>query len=112
MSEEIKSQEEEQIHSKIINLEELQKVLHEMISNRKNLENGYKILEYYIIQRNFHIGILKIIFSNLDNKNLVRFSCSALNIYIKNNWSVNCLITNEEKLVKKFYFFNFYSNFF
>ena len=99
MSEEIKLQEEEQIHSKQIDLEELQKVIHEMTSNQKNLENGSKILEYYLIQRNFHIGILKIIFSNLDNKHLVRFSCSVLNIYIKNNWSINCLITNEEKLV-------------
>ena len=99
MSEEIKLQEEEQIHSKQIDLEELQKVIHEMTSNQKNLENGSKILEYYLIQRNFHIGILKIIFSNLDNKHLVRFSCSVLNIYIKNNWSVNCLITNDEKLV-------------
>lgn len=104
MSEEIKLQDDGQlqIHSKNIDLEELQKVLHEMISNQKNLQKGYKILEYYIIQRNFHVGILKIIFSNMDNRNLVRFSCSILNIYIKKNWSFNALISNEEKLVKFF----------
>jgi hypothetical protein len=102
MSEETKIKneiKEEQIHSKIINLEELQKVINEMISNEKYLKNGNKIFENYILQRNFHVGILKIIFNNFENKKLVRFSCSVLNIYIKDNWSINCLITNEEKLV-------------
>jgi hypothetical protein len=106
MSAEIKLQ-EEQIHSKIIDLEELNKVLHEMISNKKNLQNGYKIFEHYMLQRNFHVGILKIIFSNMENKLLLRFSCTVLNIYIRKNWSVNYLITNEEKLVKNF-FIKFY----
>jgi hypothetical protein len=62
MSEETKIKneiKEEQIHSKIINLEELQKVINEMISNEKYLKNGNKIFENYILQRNFHVGILK-----------------------------------------------------
>jgi hypothetical protein len=106
MSAEIKLQ-EDQIHSKIIDIEELNKVLHEMISNKKNLENGCKIFDYYMLQRNFHLGILKIIFSNMESKLLLRFSCSVLNIYIRKNWSFNCLITNEEKFVKiiKYYIY-------
>lgn len=91
------------IHLKLIDLEELQKVLQEMVSNQKNLIKGSTILDYYLTQRNFHVGILKIIFNNTDQKNLVRFSSSVLNLYIRNNWSYNNLITNEEKLVKIFF---------
>ncbi len=85
---------------RLIQEEELEKVFKEMILNDDDLKNGFNILNKLENLRNFHVGVLLIIFNNLDNVKLKRLACSALSIFIRKNYNMNNYITNEEKLVK------------
>lgn len=106
MSEENKQQEVSISSRKFVNVDELENKLLEMSVKQDNLKNGYNTLNLYENQKNFHIGVLDIIFKNIGNINLVKLSCCILNLYIKKNWSMNNLITPEEKLVNKFFISN------
>jgi len=99
-NEEYKLQENNNHFSRMINPEELEKSFVEMIYNGENLKNGYITLNKYELMRNFHLGVLTNIFNNLDNDIFKKLASSTFNIYVRKNWNLNYLITNEEKLVK------------
>ncbi len=98
INEEHKQQDNDK-HPKIIDSEELDKIFGEMISNQEKLKNGYNTLNKYEVLRNFHLAVLTNIFDNIDNVKYKKLACSAFNIYVRKNWNISNLITNEEKLV-------------
>lgn len=99
INEEQKLQENNNHISKMISPEELEKVFFEMISDQASLKIGHNILNKYESLRNFHLGVLTNFFNNLENDKFKKLSSSAFNIYVKKNWNINNLITDEEKLV-------------
>jgi len=92
----------QEINNNIIRMvdpEELEKIIGEMTSNQQRLKIGYNILNEYENLRNFHVGVLINIFNNLNNDKFKKLACAAFNMYIRRNWNINYFISNEEKLV-------------
>ena len=71
-----------------------------MINNQNSLVNGYKILIEFEKRRNFYISLLEIIFSNLNDKILIKLCCSSFIVFIRKNWADENFIENAEKTVK------------
>ena len=70
----------------IIEMEKLEKILSEMVVNSDHLKNGFKIISEYEIFRNFHFGLLTVIFNNLEYPKLYKLTSSIVNIFIRKNW--------------------------
>jgi hypothetical protein len=78
----------------------LYEILIDLINDQNRLINGYKILSQFERCQGFLFSFLSIIFSNIENRNLLKLSCSSFNIFLKKNWTDENYICNDEKLVK------------
>ena len=76
------------------------KDIDDMLSNPNNLKDGYNILSNYETQKNFYLNFLKIAFDSNLNKNSQRMKLSAccFTCFLKKNYEIAGLITDEEKL--------------
>ena len=83
----------------IINIDNIVDIFKELTSNQDKLINGYKILSSFEKSKGFYIGILEIIFANLNDKMLTKLRCSSFNVFIKKNWIFEGYIEQSEKLV-------------
>ena len=81
-------------------LEESLKDLDDMLSNPDKLKDGYKTLSNYETQKNFYLNFLKISFDSNLNKNIQRMKLSGCCFicFLKKNYEIEGLITDEEKL--------------
>jgi len=61
--------------------------------------NGDKILSDYLKYKGFYIGIVELIFSNSDDKILIKLCCSIFNNFVKKFWCFENYIDQEEKFV-------------
>ena len=81
-------------------LEDSLKDIDDMLSNPEKLKDGYNILSNYETQKNFYLNFLKISFDSNLNKNIQRKKLSGCCFicFIKKNYDIEGLITDEEKL--------------
>ena len=81
-------------------LEDSLKDIDDMLSNPEKLKDGYNILSNYETQKNFYSNFLKISFDSNLNKNIQRKKLSGCCFicFIKKNYDIEGLITDEEKL--------------
>ena len=72
----------------------------EMLSNPDKLKDGFKILSNYETQTNFYLNFLKISFDPNLNKNKKRMKLSGCCFicFLKKNYEIEGLITDDEKL--------------
>ena len=72
----------------------------EMLSNPDRLKDGFKILSNYETQTNFYLNFLKISFDPNLNKNKQRMKLSGCCFicFLKKNYEIEGLITDDEKL--------------
>ena len=72
----------------------------EMLSNPDKLKDGFKILSNYETQTNFYLNFLKISFDPNLNKNKQRMKLSGCCFicFLKKNYEIEGLITDDEKL--------------
>ena len=71
-----------------------------MLSNPDKLKDGYNILSNHETQKNFYLNFLKISFDSNLNKNIQRKKLSGCCFvcFLKKNYDIEGLITDEEKL--------------
>ena len=83
-----------------LKLEDSLKDIDDMLSNPEKLKDGYNILSNHETQRNFYLNFLKISFDTTLNKNKQRMKLSACCFicFLKKNYEIEGLITDEEKL--------------
>ena len=76
------------------------KDIDDMLSNPDKLKDGYKILSNFETRKNFYLNFLKISFDSSLNKNKLRMKLSGccFNCFLKKNYEIEGLITDEEKL--------------
>ena len=76
------------------------KDIDDMLSNPDKLKDGYNILSNHETQRNFYLNFLLISFDPSLNKNKQRMKLSACCFicFLKKNYEIEGLITDEEKL--------------
>ena len=81
-------------------LDDSLKDIDDMLSNPNKLKDGYNILSNHETQRNFYLNFLKISFDPTLNKNKQRMKLSAccFKCFLKKNYEIEGLITDEEKL--------------
>ena len=81
-------------------LEDSLKDIDDMLSNPDKLKDGYNILSNYETRKNFYLNFLKISFDSNLNKNIKRKKLSGCCFicFLKKNYDIEGLITDEEKL--------------
>lgn len=86
-------------HQTAAQYDEILKLLELMVNNSSALALGYKTLSQYEKCPKFLVHLLKIGLSSSSSIKLRKLSCASFLIFLKNNYSKEAQITDEDRLV-------------